>query len=131
MQISKHQAPGASMRCGTGPNCHGHADCADLHCPGRGQHQSAHGTLGNVALIAILVGIALVLLAYVGPTAIHHSGDNAQADAIQTAQARDRYLTAAAKLCGINAAVIEQADGSLRCALHNGRKTARVAMVAP
>lgn len=119
------------MSCPTGPYCHGHADCADHHCPGRGQKLAAHGTAGNVALIGVLVALVILLLAYVGPTAIDHSGDFAAADAIESAQARDRYLTAAAKMCGINAAVIEQADGSMRCALHNGRKTQRIAMVQP
>lgn len=114
------------MSCGNTTGCS--HDCNQgRSCPGH----NAHGTAGNVAPIGVLVAVVILLLAYVGPTAIDHSGDFAAADAIESAQARDRYLTAAAKMCGINAAVIEQADGSMRCALHNGRKTARVAMVAP
>ena len=93
-------------------------------------NRSAHGTLGNVALISFLAALVILLLAYVGP-AIDHSGDFSEADAIQSAQAHDRYLVAAQKMCGVNAGVIEQADGTMRCALHNGRKTARVAMVSP
>ena len=95
-------------------------------CPNR----AAHGTLGNVAMIAVLVSLIIVLLAWAGPAIDDHGSDSLTADAMEAAQARDRYLTAAAKMCGINAAVIEQADGSMRCAPHNGRKTARAAMVA-
>lgn len=96
-------------------------------CPGR----AAHGTLGNVAMIAVLVSLIIVLLAWAGPAIDDHSGDSATADAIEAAQARDRYLIAAAKLCGVNSGVLEQADGTMRCALHTGRKTSRVAMVQP
>ena len=96
-------------------------------CPNR----TAHGTLGNVALIAALVSLVVVLLAWAGPAIDDHSGDSATADAIEAAQARDRYLAAAQRSCGSNVGVIELEDGSMRCALHNGRKTARIAMVAP
>ena len=118
------------MSCPAGTGCHGHTDCADRNCPGRGQG-AVSGTAGNVALISVLVALFILLLAWIGPAIDDHSGDAAAADAIQTAQARERYIVAAQKLCGINAGVIEQADGSMRCALHTGRKTARVAMVAP
>ncbi len=96
-------------------------------CPGR----AAHGTLGNVAMIAVLVSLIIVLLAWAGPAIDDHSGDSATADAIEAAQARDRYLAAAQRSCGINAGVVELEDGSMRCTLHTGRKTARVALVTP
>jgi len=114
------------MSCGNTTGCT-HNCNQGRSCPNR----SAHGTAGNVALLCALTIVCVLLLAYVGPSIDDHSADNASADAIQSAAARDRYLTAAAKMCGINAAVVEQADGSMRCALHNGRKTQRIAMVQP
>jgi hypothetical protein len=62
-----------------------------------------------------------------------HSAERATADtmndAIKAAQKRDRFIKAASDICGINAGFIEQADGSIRCTLHTGRKTSRTAMV--
>ena len=52
----------------------------------------------------------------------------ATADAIKTAATQARYTRAASQLCG-NGAVIEQPDGSIRCALHNGKRTTRNADV--
>lgn len=44
----------------------------------------------------------------------------ATADAIKTAATQAIYTRAASQLCG-NGAVVEQPDGSIRCALHNGK----------
>ena len=43
-------------------------------------------------------------------------------DAQRTEAAAQRHAQAVQALCGPNAGVIEQADGSVRCTLKNGRK---------
>ena len=88
-------------------------------------------TINILLLIAMTVLFAFVL------SACHliddHSDDRAQADnlqdAIKTAKARANFVKAASDICGINAGWIEQADGRIRCALHNGRRTSKTAMV--
>ena len=83
----------------------------------------------------LLAALILVTLGYLGPAIDDHGAEQAQADALQdaqrAAQAVQRFAKAAAKACGsANGGFIEQADGSVRCTLHTGRPTARVAMVA-
>lgn len=46
----------------------------------------------------------------------------ATADAIKTGAIQARYTKATGHICG-NGAVVEQPDGSIRCALHHGKRT--------
>lgn len=55
-----------------------------------------------------------------------YQAEQAQAVSLQDAQhaerEAERYALAAAQMCGPNAGVIEQADGTMRCTLKNGRR---------
>lgn len=112
------------MSCTT-PTCCTHNCRQGRDCPQRSRKPAP------LWLTPLILVCMVVLLAVVGPAIDDHSGEGAQADALQAAQMRERYLLAAQKQCGVNAAVVELPDGSMRCALHTGRKTSRVAMVAP
>lgn len=78
-----------------------------------------------VNLVAVLaLGIAM---SYVGPSMDEDSMPAQQARAEQ--QQAERFAKAAQEICGPNAAWVEQDDGSIRCYLHNGKKTNTVAKV--
>ena len=51
-------------------------------------------------------------------------------DAQNQAMARERFELAASKACGPQAGWREQADGSIRCTLHNGKSTKTVLQVS-
>lgn len=77
--------------------------------------------------LALVIGLA-VAMAYVGP------GIDAKTEQVQQAidaqQQVRRFTTAAQEACGPGAAWREQEDGSIRCYLHNGKKTNTVIKVS-
>jgi hypothetical protein len=83
-------------------------------------------------LLALAVVALYALVAHLdGPT--DHSTEHTQAlalkDAVQTAQAKERYLKAARALCGSeNATATDLGDGTVQCFTKRGKKTVQVAL---
>jgi len=81
----------------------------------------------NFAVNMVAVLALSVAMAYVGPS-MDESNTPAQQARTEQQQAL-RFAKAAQEICGPNAAWVEQDDGSIRCYLHNGKKTNTVAKV--
>lgn len=75
-----------------------------------------------INMIAV-IGLA-VAMSYVGPS-MDDANTPAQQARTEQQQAL-RFAKAAQEICGHNAAWVEQEDGSIRCYLHNGKKTQTV-----
>jgi uncharacterized protein (UPF0333 family) len=81
----------------------------------------------NFAINMVAVVALSMAMAYVGPS-MEEGGTPAQQASAEQQQAL-RFAKAAQEICGPNAAWVEQEDGSIRCYLHNGKKTNTVAQV--
>lgn len=78
----------------------------------------------NFAINMVAVVALSVAMSYVGPSMDEANTPAQQARTDQ--QQALRFAKAAQEICGPNAAWVEQEDGSIRCYLHNGKKTATV-----
>ncbi len=75
----------------------------------------------NFAINMVAVIGLSVAMAYVGPNL-----DNETAQAPADQKQSKRFAKAVQEMCGHNAGWREQEDGSIRCYLHNGKKTETV-----